>query len=193
MKRAFLIMTGTLLFSTSLALGDLSYFRFDDPVGDQIGMTDVVRMDFSFDQATGAYTILLTADAAHPFQGDFRININIFNADTGTTNPTPSFFTDTGNDYYSVSPVSTFTLTGTNANLKSWDVGDRVATSSVPFGNPDSSSYFRSMVWELPFPSPGEDIIAYGDSAVIVPVPGAVLLGAVGLSVAGWRLRRSQT
>ncbi len=198
MKRAFLTVVA-MLSSASLSHADLSYFRFDDPVGDHTGNTDVVRMDFTFDQATGDYTILLTADAANPFRGDFRININLFNPDTGTRAQDPSSFWDNVNDYYSVSPVPTFTLTGTNTHLLSWDRGDRVATSSIPFGNPDGIGGFGSGTLDLPIVNWAGDDIAYGDFAVIdvspsvVPVPVAVLLGAIGLSFAGWRLKRGTT
>jgi hypothetical protein len=38
-----------------------------------------------------------------------------------------------------------------------------------------------------------EDTNRYGDdSRVAVPVPGAVVLGAIGLTFAGWKLRRSK-
>ncbi|MBP7052349.1 MAG: PEP-CTERM sorting domain-containing protein [Phycisphaerae bacterium] len=186
-----------LFVTTSIQAAPDSFFTLDDPVGDQTGLVDVVRMDFSFDSATGDYTILLTADAANPFQGDFRININIFNPDTGTMALDPSYFTDTYNDYYSVWPVLTFTLTGTNTRLLSWDIGDRVASSNTVFGNPEGVSEFKSAVSELPRePLYRQDYIAVWDSAVIegpfatVPVPGAFALVGFGLGFAGWLRRR---
>lgn len=182
-----------LFVTTSIQAAPDSFFTLDDPVGDQTGLVDVVRMDFSFDSATGDYTILLTADTANPFQGDFRININLFNPDTGTTAQDPSYFTDTYNDYYSVSPVLTFTLTGTDTRLLSWDIGDRVASSNTAFGNPEGVSEFKSAVNELPRePLYRQDYIAVWDSAVIegppgeVPVPGALALAGFGLGLAGW-------
>jgi len=185
-----------LFVTTSIQAAPDSFFALYDPVGDQTGLVDVVRMDFSFDGATGDYTILLTADVANPFQGDFRININLFNPDTGTTAQDPSYVTDTYNDYYSVSPVLTFMLTGANARLLSWDIGDRVASSSTVFGSPDGVSEFKSAVNELPRePLYRQDYIAVWDSAVIegppseVPVPGAFALAGFGLGLAGW-LRR---
>ena len=54
------------------------FISWTDPVGDNTGMVDLVGMDFTFD-ATGDYTIDLSADEANPFVGDFRININLFN------------------------------------------------------------------------------------------------------------------
>jgi hypothetical protein len=177
------------LFCVGLAQADLSYFHFADPAGDQAGNIDVVGMDFTFDGATGAYAILLTADAANPFQGDFRININLFNPDTGTMADDPSFFSDVWNEYFGVSPTTTFTLSGTNPRLLSWEVGDRVAASSGPFGNPDGVTSFRCAIRALPS-TDVVDYVAEGDSTVIAPLPGAVLLGMLGLGVAGWRLNR---
>lgn len=179
------------MFYCNLANADFLYYSFDDPVGDQIGVfdIDVTRMDFSFDNNSGAYTILLTADETNPFQGDFRININLFNPDTGTTAKNPSFFEHNVDDYYFVSPVTTFTLSGTNSYLLSWDSGDRVATSDIPFGNPDDVVSFRSEVRTVPNLT-GRDDIADGDFATIVPIPGALTLGIIGLMSAGWRLRR---
>ena len=192
MKRAFLIIMSILIYC-NVANADFLYFSFDDPIGDQAGgyNIDVTRMDFSFDNDTGEYNILLTADAANPFQGDFRININLLNPDTGTTAKNPSFFEHNVDDYYSVSPVSTFTLSGTNSYLLSWEVGDRVATSDIPFGNPDNVFGFRSHAIKLP-DFTAWDNIAVGDFTVInpVPVPSAVLLGMLGLSAVGMKLRK---
>src|SRR4051812_11191374 len=52
---------------------------FSDPVGDQLGSIDVTGMVITFKQNNGAYTIVLTADAAHPFTGQFRVSINLYN------------------------------------------------------------------------------------------------------------------
>lgn len=192
MKRALLIGMVTLCLTT-LTRADLYYFHFDDPVGDHRGSIDVVGLDFTFDHGTGDYTILLTADAANPFLGDFRININLFNPNAGE-DADPSFFQDTFNDYDFLSSVTTLTLTGTNERLQYWDIGDRVATSyRTSLGNPPGLM-FESMVWDLPLSGvdTGEDLIAPCDVAVIapVPLPGAALLGMLGLGVARMRLRR---
>jgi hypothetical protein len=129
-----------MLVAVAPAAADTLDFHFDDPVGDHTGIVDVVRMDFTFDDATGAYTIVLTADPANPFVGEFRININLFYPDTGTTARNPSYFGDTGNDFNLSSPGSTIELTGTRVSLMQWVEGDRVATSDEPFGNFDCCS-----------------------------------------------------
>ena len=91
MKRVFAIIMLMMLHG-NLANADLLHFSFDDPLSDHSGNTDVIHMDFTFDDVSGDYTILLTADAANPFQGDFRMNINLFNPATGTTAQDPSAF-----------------------------------------------------------------------------------------------------
>lgn len=142
------------------------HFSFHDPVGDQSGIIDIIEMDITFDNATGDYRIVLTADEAHPFYGHFRININLFNPDTGTTARDPSLFEHNVDDYNLSSPLRTMVLTGTSTRLMSWKQGDRVATSALPFGDPDGISGFRSSIRELPeYEHP--DLIAYGDFAVI--------------------------
>ena len=146
------------------------YVVFTDPVGDSLGLVDVVGMGLSFDKVTGAYSLLLLADASDPFEGDLRININLYNPDTGTTDCDPSFFEDNLNDYLGYPTSTILVLSGASHHLKSWDVGDRVATNTVPFGDPDCSSLFRSAVVDLDHPSQG-DLIAYGDTYARVFAP----------------------
>ena len=78
---------------------------------------------------------------------DFRININLFNPDTGTTAWDPSVFQDASNDFSLASSTTTMTLTGTNLHLLSWDVGDEVYinnwdTPSPGNPHPDGATYF---------------------------------------------------
>ena len=62
-------------------------------MGDNTGPIDVTRMDFSFDQTNGDYSIVLSSTPVNPFVGEFRVNINLFNPDTDTTDRDPSFLT----------------------------------------------------------------------------------------------------
>jgi hypothetical protein len=135
-------------------------FSFADPVGDHTGMIDVTGMSFDFDNATGDYTVTLTATAANPFAGQFRVNINLFNPDAIAAG---SFFSDTFNDYNLASATTSLTLTGTNPHLLAWHAGDRVATNSFPFGDPPGVTLFRSSVTNFPIGFlTNEDPIAYG-------------------------------
>jgi hypothetical protein len=173
---------------------------FADPIGDHTGRKDVTGMTLNFDSGTGDYHVLLTADAANPFSGTFRININLLNPDTGTTAPNPSYFQDTFRDFNLSSPLTTIRLTGTDARLMSWQIGDRVATTSTPFGNPPGVSLFRSAVGDFPLGPPGirEDIIAQGDTfatVTAVPEPGSAVSLGIGLACCRaiwWRRRRAE-
>jgi len=140
-------------------------FTFVDPVGDHTGEIDVVSMEFWFSNTTGEYEIVLRANPAFPFSGYFRININLFNPDTGFgTQHYPSVFNDVANDFNLDYTTTTITLSGTNPCLVYWEAGDRVATNSEPFGNPDGTTLFRSTVTNFPIEFlTNEDAIAYGN------------------------------
>jgi hypothetical protein len=144
-------------------------FSIIDPVGDQQGTIDVTGMHMSWKPNNGHYTIVLTADTAHPFTGQFRVNINVYNpsAPAGF-----SLFSDTLNDYgLGSTTTTTLTLTGSNATLKHWNAGDQVATHSFglnggPLGNPPGVSLFRSSVVNLPFSFlTNEDVIGVNDQS----------------------------
>jgi len=134
-------------------------FSFADPVGDHTGAIDVTGMSFDFDNSTGDYTITLTATAANPFVGQFRVNINLFNPDAISAD---GLFADVFNDYNLAAATTSLTLTGTDP-LLAWHAGDRVATNSFPFGNPPGVTLFRSSVTNFPIGFlTNEDAIAYG-------------------------------
>ena len=198
MRRIGAIALLCVAVAQTTTLADTLTFSFADPIGDNTGLVDVYRMDLTFDDVTGDYSILLLATSGDPFQGDFRVNVNLFNPDTGTTARNPSFFQDVLNDFdYGSTTSTSLTLTGTNSRLTFWDEGDRVAASTVAgLGTPDGSSFFRSSVADLPFEPFGvsEDYIAADASGVAsivnaVPEPGSLVL--CGIAVAGlWLLRR---
>src|SRR5258708_32175806 len=56
---------------------------FTDPVADQTGTVDVIGMVMTFSK-TGHYRIDLTASADHPFVGEFRVNVNLYNPEVST-------------------------------------------------------------------------------------------------------------
>lgn len=132
-------------------------FSFSDPVGDHSGTIDLTGMTMNFDNATGNYNIILTTTAAHPFVGTFRINVNLFNPDTTADD---SFFTDNQNDFNLSVATTTVTLSGTSSKLLSWNAGDRVATSELPFGPPPVFPAFVTNLLNIPFGT-GEDRLAF--------------------------------
>jgi hypothetical protein len=145
-----------------------------DPVGDNTGPVDVIGMDFEFNNETGNYTILLTATDAEPFAGDFRVNINLFNLDVGTTADDPSWFQDTINDFSLLVPSTALLLSGTNARLLSWDTGDRILLNNLPDGtpHPDGGTLFSSVVAGRPSQSLENDVIGLDkEIAIVTSIP----------------------
>ena len=159
-----------------------------DPLGDQTGTVDVLGMNFRFD-ATGFYAIDILADAAHPFSGNFRVNINLFNVTLD------EYFSNTLNDYSLGLPQTRLTLTGTSTIIEDWDAGHIIATSTwAGYGNPSGSTLFRTSVADLPLEfCSSEDVIGLrGCGAFVVPEPATSGLIALGLAVLS-RARRRNT
>lgn len=143
---------------------------FSDPVGDPTGDIDAFLATLVFDDATGDYTFFVVATEAQPFLGEFRLNVNLFNPDVGSTACAVAYLSDTVNDFDLAAPVRRVTLTGSSPVLTNWSPGDRVATNDVPFGTPDCNNGFGSGVVALPFqdPYPGDDIAAGNTFAVVL-------------------------
>jgi hypothetical protein len=158
-----------------------------DPIGDQTGTVDVLSMDFRFD-ATGIYTIDILADAAHPFSGNFRININLFNVTLD------EYFSDTLNDYSLGMPQTRLTLTGTNPLITDWDAGHIIATSTwAGYGNPSGITLFRTSVADMPLEfCSSEDVVGLrGCGAFVVPEPATLGLIGLGLAILGRTRKRN--
>ena len=161
-----------------------------DPVSDNTGPVDVIGMEFEFDNETGNYRILLTTTDAEPFLGDFRIDIELFNLDAGTTADDPSFFQDTINDFSLLVPSTSLILSGTNSRLLSWDTGDRILLNNLPDGtpHPDGITDFSSVVAGRPLQSLEKDVIGLDKEIAIVtsvaPAAGSLQFSAPSFSVA---------
>ena len=114
------------------------WFLFSDPRKDHLqltpvrrlnpprGVVDVERLLFSFDRRTGEYEIKVTASPANPFVGDVRINVLLFNPDTGTSAQNPAFFEDSL-IVSLATRIRTLKLVGSNPRLRKWWAGHRVA------------------------------------------------------------------
>ena len=147
---------------------------FTDPVADQTGTVDVIGMVMTFSK-TGHYRIDLTSSADHPFVGQFRVNVNLYNPEVSSKARFFSFACKScqvfdpainHSDFNLTVPTTTLTLkTGKSKILKSWDKGDQVAISSFAgFGSPAGVSVFRSAVANMPFTFlTNEDTIGYNN------------------------------
>jgi hypothetical protein len=165
---AFLTLAGLTVVGTAHAGGPpsklCSTLSFTDPVGDQLGTVDVTGMVMTFD-SQGNYEITLTADSAHPFFGQFRVNLNLYNPDAPLVTKKNGFISQVfqavcnkcdgydktnASDFNVTSPTTTLTggiLKGKDPALTYWGFGDRVAAGTAGgLGNPPGASFFRSAV-----------------------------------------------
>ena len=88
MSKSFLVLLGValLILFVSVAFAEEQEVLKDkphvivinDPLGDNTGDIDVKRMVMVFSNVTGDYTIYLKSQGTNKFDGDFRININLF-------------------------------------------------------------------------------------------------------------------
>jgi hypothetical protein len=177
-RRSVLLMIAVLgIFSfTAVSTAQALTFSFADPVGDETGTIDVIGMAMTFSKS-GKFKIVLTASDAHPFVGEFRVNINLYNPNVSKSGS--RFFQDdctncavfdpatNHSDFNLTTPTTTLTLaTGKSRLLKSWRVGNHVASNSVAgLGAPAGVSFFRSAVADMPFTFlTNEDTIGYDNT-----------------------------
>ncbi len=166
-------LLGILCF-TLVSTAQARTLTFTDPVADQTGTVDVIGMVMTFSK-TGHYRIDLTASADHPFVGEFRVNVNLYNPEVSANTRFFSFackncavFDPAINhsDFNITVPTTTLTLMkGKSKVLKTWDTGDQVAISSFAgLGSPAGVSVFRSAVANMPFTFlSNEDTIGYNN------------------------------
>jgi len=143
---SIIILLGIPLLSHANTLS-LEFIDASDDVVRPDGVLDIDILStlFIFNNTTGDYTITLTASNANPFDGYFRINVVLFNADTG--NVATEFFLDNLNDYNLGTSTTEMVLSGSDSMLTDWETGDRVAVNTTAeLGNPTGQTFFNSYV-----------------------------------------------
>jgi hypothetical protein len=165
------VATGTPQAAQSLT------FSIADPAGDQKGTIDVTGMTMTWTPSNGKWDIVLTADPAHPFTGQFRVNIHVYNPNSTSSGKVFQYVCSQCQKFGNMNKsdidlgsatTTTLTLSGNgNQEIKLWMAGDPVATNSYAgLGNPPGSSLFRSSVNVQPVPGTfltHEDMIGADD------------------------------
>jgi hypothetical protein len=155
---------------------------YTDPTGNSRGPVNVTAMNMSWDSHQN-YTITLTADSLHPFAGQFRVSMNLYDPSAPTTfdnsaKSSEDFFSlackncavfnpkVNAGDFNLGTATTSLTLTGKETILQFWSAGDQVTTSTwAGLGNPPGVSLFRSSVAGLPFTFlTNEDLIGVDDT-----------------------------
>jgi len=142
------------------------------PVGDVIA----VRLVFS---DSGAWTATWQADALHPFSGNARFNLNLFNIALGdlASAPAPQLSLDGFQDFGAASSTE-FSYSGQAAYLANWHAGDSISTGNA--------SNFSSGAVSQQSPFGRDSLLTQGRVTSHVPEPSSVLLTSMALALAGF-------
>lgn len=171
MKRLVALLAVAL--STQLAAAGPLSLQWSDPAGDASPVGDVVGVQLQWD-ASGAWTASWTADAAHPFTGNARFNLNLFDTTLGNlaTAVAPQLSLDALHDFGG-STALVFSYTGQSAFLANWHVGDTVST-----GN---NSNFISGLVNLGANGGRDNMVTQARITGSLPEPGTWALAAAAL------------
>ena len=135
MKNAGIFFAAAILVSFSLsfqqAYADTLSFDFTDPQGDVTNAPDILTVSVEFDNITGDYTVIVTADPANPFVGNFVFNLNLWNPDVDPVliapPPPEGFASAILSKTFNNHPSDTILIySDTNSRLTSWGAGDQV-------------------------------------------------------------------
>ena len=113
------------------AFADNLSFDFTDPQGDVTNAPDILTVSVEFDNITGDYTVIVTADPANPFVGNFVFNLNLWNPDVDPVliapPPPEGFASAILSKTFNNHPSDTILIySDTNLRLTSWGAGDQV-------------------------------------------------------------------
>jgi hypothetical protein len=195
------LLAGCAAHSQAATLG----FSFDDPAGDAIDryitepgaqpawsrVAELTHVGVVFDNVTGDYTVTIRTAPDVPFVESGRFDFHFVNPDAGARTYEP--YEVAGTRFYGqLTGQQTLSISGNSASLLQWEAGDRVATSSVPFGLAEDDSRTGCYTGHETFG--GFDFLAPDAVTTItsVPEPAGVALWVLGLSFLCWGLRRAR-
>ena len=158
---------------------------YDDPIGDDSSFAeasgDFVQLIFTFDNVTGDYLATFVADSDTPFVGNFQLSLHLVNVDLVSGSPADRELHNDTTILTLLNPQLTVSLSGTASNLANWAIGDRVATSSCSFFNPNCFFTTTQRVSTSEIIDEFEASIDFVSTVTPVPLPPAALLLLLGL------------
>lgn len=181
MNKPHLACGAALALSAALASASpVMSLHWTDPGGDGSTVGDVVAVSLRFD-AAGAWTAHWTADAARPFTGNARFNLNIFNTALGNLAgaAAPHLSLSMIHDF-GAGTAGEFGYSGQAAFLSSWHAGDIVST-----GN---GSNFYSGIVNLSNSVSRDNMVT--QAAIVNELPEPAGLGALALGLLALGRRR---
>jgi hypothetical protein len=173
MKR--LIPLLALALGAQLAVGGPLIVQWSDPAGDASTAGDVAGVQLQWD-ASGHWTATWNADPAHPFTGNARFNLNLFDTALGNlgTATAPQLSLDALHDFGSGTAL-VYSYAGQSPYLADWQVGDIVST-----GN---GSHFVSGLVDLDAIGSRDNLLTQAPVTASVPEPGSWPLIVIALGV----------
>jgi hypothetical protein len=169
------LASGLLAAAAPAAMAYTLSVEWTDPAGDGGPVGDATFVRLSFD-TSGAWTAYWRADPSHPFTGNARFNLNLFDAALGVAADAaaPQVSLD-GFRNFGASPAIEFSYSGLTPFLANWHVGDTVFA-----GN---GSNFLSGVVNMDAPYGRDNLWSSGIVTAAVPEPTKYGLLLAGLGV----------
>jgi hypothetical protein len=170
-----LLASGLLAVSAPGAMAQTMAVEWTDPAGDGGPVGDATFARLSFD-VTGAWTAYWRADPAHPFTGNARFNLNLFDTALGTAEgaSAPQVSLD-GFVNFGATTATGFSYSGVSPFLANWHAGDTVVT-----GN---GTHFLSGAVSMDSPYGRDNLWSSGIITTAVPEPAKYGLLLAGLGV----------
>lgn len=170
-----LLASGLLAVTPPGAMAQTMAVEWTDPAGDGGPVGDATFARLSFD-VTGAWTAYWRADPAHPFTGNARFNLNLFDTALGTAEgaSAPQVSLDGFADFGATTATG-FSYSGVSPFLANWHVGDTVVTGNGP--------HFLSGAVSMDSPYGRDNLWSSGIITTAVPEPAKYGLLLAGLGV----------
>jgi hypothetical protein len=177
-----LAVAGLLSLAVGSSFAGTMSVTWADQAGDPGPVGDVVSVQLSFD-SNGSWTANWYADAAHPFTGNARFNLNLFDTALGNvqTAKAPQVSLDGFHDF-GLAKASFYSYSGTTPYLSNWHVGDVVSSGNM--------TNFLSGAVNMNPPWGRDNLVTTGVITAAVPEPETWAMMLAGLGLLGVTMRR---